>query len=57
MEGSLDEIEVLNATLNILKTWQQEDESLEKILKFADGTTMEDPKSSVKFLHKEGVLY
>ena len=57
MEGSHDEIEVLNATPDILKTWQQEDESLEKIRKFADGTTMEDPESSVKFLRKEGVLY
>ena len=57
MEGSHDEIEVLNATPDILKTWQQEDESLEKIRKFADGTTMEDPESSVKFLCKEGVLY
>ena len=57
MVGSHDEIEVLSATPDILKTWQQEDESLEKIRKFADGTTMEDPESSMKFLHREGVLY
>ena len=57
VEGNSEETQVLDAIPGTLKIWQQEDSSLEKIQRLADGVSMEDPESAVRFYRKDGVLY